>query len=189
MASHVENLSLKVQYALSPTSSICSERSTPSPDSGLECNQSQSSESNFLQLRPEEQLVRRKLSTSSEASYVSTNLSYDGGFSDRPTTPDELLQSPNKYDEIVEKIGHLKFSPRNSNLNLNDPEISYNFVNAADEPGETDNNSSDDDLQERGPDIKNKNVRRKPYEPLKDWLDSSSMDSLDYSAQLINCGC
>ncbi|XP_015116092.1 uncharacterized protein LOC107040497 isoform X2 [Diachasma alloeum] len=174
MASHVENLSFKVHYPLSPTSSICSERSTPSPDSGLECPQSLASDSNFLQLRSENQVARRKISTSSDASYVSTNLSHDGGFSD---TPDEITTPSNIDDDILEKFDGLECSPRNSNLD--NPEITVDIVSEQEDLHDEDD---DDDLQERGPEPKSKHNRKKPYESCSDWL--QSMESQAYSPEL-----
>lgn len=174
MASHVENL-FKVHYPLSPTSSICSERSTPSPDSGLECHQSQASDSNFLQLRSEHQ-VRRKISTSSEASYVSTNLSHDGGFSD---TPDEMTTPSNIDDDILEKFDGLDCSSRTLDVELDPSEITVNIVNIKQE---TETVDDDDDLQERGPESKLKQNRKKPYESCSDWL--QSMENQVYSPEL-----
>ncbi|XP_063986233.1 uncharacterized protein LOC135167209 isoform X2 [Diachasmimorpha longicaudata] len=174
MASHVENLSFKVQYPLSPTSSISSERSTPSPDSGLECPQSLASDSNFLQLRSEHQVSRRKNSTSSDASYVSTNLSHDGGFSD---TPDEITTPSNIDDDILEKFDGLECSPRNSNLN--NPEITVDIISVQEDFS---NEDDDDDLQERGPEPKSKHNRKKPYENCSDWL--QSMENQTYSPEL-----
>uniref|UniRef100_A0A0C9Q4I0 NFKBIZ_1 protein n=1 Tax=Fopius arisanus TaxID=64838 RepID=A0A0C9Q4I0_9HYME len=187
MASHVENVSFKLYYPLSPTSSICSERSTPSPDSGLECHQSQASDSNFLQLRSEHHEARRKNSTSSDASYVSTNLSHDGGFSD---TPDEMTTPSNIDDDILEKFDGLECSSKNANLD--NPEITLDIVACQDglqEANDDDDDDDNNDLQERGPEQKSKYCRRKPYESCEVWLQSmenqASSRELDSSAQQI----